>query len=724
MLLRYIFKHIRRSALTNALFCLLLALAGALLALSAGLWYSVYRSELALERNITTIAVTDTLAISRYAERNAWLHDYYNPEIVVRVDPIHKQKEIYDFIGRNVYQSGQVRLDDRRVYGAYAQGMQSVPYRLVEADTTGVYARYLESSPQSAAAFVVFCESTEETYHVNFDEEAGKYRLMRSTLARFTVEQNVYLHSGRYSTRTVTGYFPYSNPDGSAPVVEGKRYLIAGTRYNQGSYSPTWYNAFPGKDIANGLYMDILGDRYDIVEVGTLSDLGDIDQDVNVLLQRNYGVTAGDLPLAIAARAPVYDDALSYEGCTWFELDGSLEDALASDRGADIRTALSVAEATYNSVSVITTDDLNSFLRFNQRIARIVEGRAFRADEIEGGSRVCVISGQLAELNGFAVGDSIALRIYPTFLSRTDSAWHPNPYHPYLAMTEPTEYRIVGIYSGPTQEMNDNAISPNTVIIPASSFSGIESDALGGLEARSANSLLADVFGRNAGSTTVGGESLQPGVGQPPPTIRYAPPVLDTIIIPNGSLDEAKAQIETMAGWCAPFFRYYDQGYATLKPVLANLRVSLAWVLCLSAVGWVVALVMFSLFYIGRKRKETSLLSGIGVGRAECALWVFAQGALVVALSCCIVIGVSLPLYGDVLDESVSASREYTDSLRDYTLSDAETVGVQLILPVEKEPAGVFAAAVGELVLLLAVSALLSLRVSKRRSLSERKEVG
>ena len=67
MFFRYILKNFRRSAVTNALFCLLLVLAGALFALSAGLWYSSYKSERDLDKIITTIAIPDVYAIRRYA---------------------------------------------------------------------------------------------------------------------------------------------------------------------------------------------------------------------------------------------------------------------------------------------------------------------------------------------------------------------------------------------------------------------------------------------------------------------------------------------------------------------------------------------------------------------------------------------------------------------------------------------------------------------------------
>ncbi|MCL2249167.1 MAG: ABC transporter permease [Oscillospiraceae bacterium] len=62
-MLKYIFKQMRRSAVTNALFTLLLALSGALLCITAALWFTAERSLRDVDEIITTIGMPDMRGI-------------------------------------------------------------------------------------------------------------------------------------------------------------------------------------------------------------------------------------------------------------------------------------------------------------------------------------------------------------------------------------------------------------------------------------------------------------------------------------------------------------------------------------------------------------------------------------------------------------------------------------------------------------------------------------
>ena len=62
-MLKYIFKQLRRNVITNTLFCLLLALSGALLCITAALWFTAQRSLRDVDEIITTIAMPDMRGI-------------------------------------------------------------------------------------------------------------------------------------------------------------------------------------------------------------------------------------------------------------------------------------------------------------------------------------------------------------------------------------------------------------------------------------------------------------------------------------------------------------------------------------------------------------------------------------------------------------------------------------------------------------------------------------
>lgn len=712
MFLRYILKNFRRRAVTNALFCLLLVLAGALFALSAGLWYSSYKSERDLDRNTTTIAIPDVYAIRRYSMSRTnnldfseysdymiygmSLEDFLNYYAYSGYNRAHEimRDAIYDHvmsqINEKVYASGLLELDDRRAYGAYTPGIRSVPYRLTE---HGISDYLVEEFPQFVAAFIVECTGVEETFRLERESNSTPFTLTRAFVADFSVEEDIYVHHGRRLTRTVTGYFPFTNPDGSAPVEAGKRYIVVGNKYSQsgGTYTnnPTWYNDLPtNRNIPNGLYIDILHPEYDLIETAEINALYEISD--NILLPLMVmGIHEDSLPIIMQDRVPRYDTDLGYEGHAWFEIDGSLEEALASGRGEYISTALSVAEVSYNSLMVLTTNDVNSLIRFNQRTNRITEGRTLSERDISGGAQVCLISENLAELNNLSVGDRLPLQLYnSTFAKVSDgdrSAWPLNPYNPTRMLTEPLEYVIVGIYSGLSQEMNDYAISPNTVIIPAKSFGGID----------------------------------EPDYNAPPAVNK--PPLLYTIIVPNDKIEDVKAQIDSIAGDYSKLFRFYDQGYSSLKPILANLRFGMTWIMIISAIGWAIAVIMFSLFYTGRVKRGTSLLSGLGVRRRGGFGWVFSQCSIVIVTAQCIVLACTLPVFGSILDTALVFAKEVSDSYRNYTLSDMNIAGgLRFALPLDKTPIGAVSAVVLMVAALLLISGFISARAAKRNSLMGR----
>jgi len=212
MFISYITKNMRRSALTNALFCVLLVLAGALLALSAGLWYSTWTSERELEDIITTIAIPDRYAVRAYADdyvvRNdltdfetpdgrLFTFDMYGDNLRRYVSPFI-QLEVMNTISEKVFRSGVFETDDRRIYGAYVPGLVSAPIRQTENQASGTL---IENSPQSIAAFIVTCDNVEQVYesYVQTGSDRLEISLTRALLADFTVEEEICLHEGRLS---------------------------------------------------------------------------------------------------------------------------------------------------------------------------------------------------------------------------------------------------------------------------------------------------------------------------------------------------------------------------------------------------------------------------------------------------------------------------------------------------------------------------------------------
>jgi len=731
----------RRSAFTNALFCMLLILAGALFTLSSGLWYSVNRTRQNLDEITTTIAMPDMMAIRRYATSAAedsfrnrdtsglssmeiidenttafhfpdgftvilensgnmkyifqdgtenefyigpneikWYKSYYIEELVVR----EIEDSVYD------YDLDIFDRDDRRVYGGYVPGINSVAFGFSE-DLD--YDAFIESLPQSAAAFIVKCTEVIETFQLH---GFGIDMVNRSYVGRFEVEENLYVHNGRRPSRTLTAYFPASNPDGSAPVEEGKRYILSGHNYAQGERGPSWYSwqFFPTNLIMpNALYVGPLGSKSDSEIIGYFEAFHELPSDISINIVHNsywQDTEISDMfPMSIRELIPKVDEKLGHEGLTWFELDGSLEEALNSDRGKQIEDGLSLARVSANSLQVLTTNDVNSIFRFNQRVNKIVNGRTISAIEHEEGARVCIISNLLAEENDLSVGDILPMQLYNVVLGQlrtvsAESAWIPSLYRPNLELTEPLEYEIVGIYSGLRQEMRDHTITSNVVIIPASSFDGLDEETGG--------------FPRTWLETS------------------NAPPLLNALIIPNGQVAEAKERLENITEGFSSFFRFFDQGYARLVPILENLHFGMSWILALSATGWLVSLVMFSLFYTGRRIKDMSLLYGLGVSKAKCFWWVFTQCGVIILAANGIVIAALLPVYENILESALYISSEFTEVYRNFTLSDMSIAGgIRFTLPLDRTVMGMVYAVAGSAFILLITSCIIIARATKNR---------
>jgi len=130
---------------------------------------------------------------------------------------------------------------------------------------------------------------------------------------------------------------------------------------------------------------------------------------------------------------------------------------------------------------------------------------------------------------------------------------------------------------------------------------------------------------------------------------------------------------------------------------------------------------MFSLFYVARKKRETALLSGFGVSKAQSFRWVFTQSAAVVIIAQGAVLTVVSFFFKRILNAAISISASFTAGYRNFALSEMEiTGGLQIELPLDATLTGVLAAAAGMALLLLIVSGILSARAALSNSLMRR----
>jgi len=691
-MLKYIGKQIRRSVVTNALFCLLLTLAGTLLCISAGLWYSAHKALLDIDETITTIAIPDRVAINRFAIQ---LVDSQNPDIdlnleedmIFYVDSIRETElDIFRRIREEVYTSRLLQMDQRRIFNAFAEGIEPLTLRIMG---VGVEPFIAEHSGQALAAFVVTCELLTSEYTTRHDwdwidgEVITLVTIEKVHEARFLVNEVLQLHPVNIAPHYISIKFVL-NHDGSAPFETGKQYVVSGR------FERNW-----GID---GLVLE----TPDVETVSTVLDLlhsnDEYREFVNAPSWQSFFFDAMSFPIEIVEYSYVRQLEENDGWQSFLEVEGSLEETMASDRWLPMKESMEGNRIAADSFQVITTNDPNSLPRFNQNRNLFDEGRTFTPREIREGMRVCIVSREFADHNELIVGDTLPLQLYNTVLGLMEVSymisdgimgtglfWIPSVYQRDLEISVPEEFTVVGIYNTIRTDRNEYAIPPNTVIIPNSSFGELTGEPAS----------IFDTSGR-------------------------APILLNSLIVPNGRINETKDVISSIVPGYGGLFRFFDQGYDSLITTLGNLRFGMTWILTLTAAGWLVVLFIFLMFYVARKRKEGALLYALGVSRAKRFIWIFTQCATLILVALGISIAVSLPLYGDILDIAAGVAQEFTDSFRNLTLSEAADSGLRNRIPLDRSPLALIITVAGASLITLITAGFLTKRSVAFRSMAEK----
>ena len=146
---------------------------------------------------------------------------------------------------------------------------------------------------------------------------------------------------------------------------------------------------------------------------------------------------------------------------TWNRYSAQSEEVNAILDFCGLRTGL---------IPVIATDGLNNILQFQQGEAVVTKGRGFTDDEIENGSRVCVISENMSTENGLSVGGYLSMRLtWSTFGETENDAAYAYGATAHNAFFDNGGYKIVGIYKN-SGAGNFNFV-PDSIYIARTSIS-------------------------------------------------------------------------------------------------------------------------------------------------------------------------------------------------------------------------------------------------------------
>ena len=214
---KYVAKQMKRSLFTNILFCLLLSLAGALLCLTAGLWFSAQRALRDIDEVITTIALPDF----SLAEEDERLQEAR--ALALNIDLLEHD--------------GLLERDNRRIFNAFANEVKPIP---IPVRGIGVDVAMARVTPPGFVAFAVTVHRMEYTpfldgslWLAGENVESISYTFTQTILA---VNEALYIHPD-LPVPMFIGVDNKRFSDGSLAFEEGGRYIVMGNL----RLSDTWH---------------------------------------------------------------------------------------------------------------------------------------------------------------------------------------------------------------------------------------------------------------------------------------------------------------------------------------------------------------------------------------------------------------------------------------------------------------------------------------------------
>jgi hypothetical protein len=317
-------------------------------------------------------------------------------------------------------------------------------------------------------------------------------------------------------------------------------------------------------------------------------------------------------------------------------------------RWLELAKAMDVSEHTY---PVIPTDSTQLLMSFYNGNSSILEGRGITAEEYAQGQRVCLISQQFAELNHYAVGDTLPVSLYYADYRDSASRDFPpdglpvgNPNHLLNAqgkcyeVFDHSDYTVVGIYN----EINQVSYSEGYdmagfgVVVPAAS-----------VRSSDANNILD--YGPMKGFNTV--FQIPNGTVEMYMERWHA-------VSAAGNGDRAKSNIE---------ITIYDKGYTQIKAGLLQIQQVAAALLISGLLVTILILLFFCNLFIGKQKRRTAIERSLGMDKRSCTISLLTGVLAIVLLGTCIGCVAGYTLSGAVtsllsaLSKSVSFSTEFSN---------------------------------------------------------------
>ena len=276
-----------------------------------------------------------------------------------------------------------------------------------------------------------------------------------------------------------------------------------------------------------------------------------------------------------------------------------------------------------HSFGVMTINDLDGIPAFHLGNMFMRGGRAITDDEYASGSRVCIISRDLAKAQRWKVGSKINFNFYIYDYFTNSTAWDNN-LAPLYTYTDPDhffdsgEYEVVGIYDvrpmTGSSTISEAAISVpwNTIYIPEKSLTNAPAE-----EDRPVTGALLTIWLENG--------KIEPFIER-----------MNELGITGAKQGDYEAR-----------FTFYDQGYSRIQPSLEALSGTAELLLILSSSLLVIAALLLAFFYAQSQKQSIGTMRLLGCSKAR---------AFAAVMLSALIIAVTGALIGAAIGHALTAS--------------------------------------------------------------------
>lgn len=557
-------KKILRTPLKSFLFLLLLTTSGILLGLGLSLFITANDTVKNANKMFTTIAVPNI--------KNMWKDSHnYSRDVDIRAKfdgdlwGINWQKsligtsKLYYQVLEDCLKSEIANIDLRKSYLASSDDLNPVLY-------SGDKYHSELSLYYKIAVLDVICEDIKFDY---YDSEVTY---------NFKVNDALVIHPSYEVPKTIRIEYELENKEN---IEIGKRYLVSGGhnfKNNDGKITSVLFSNSFWPYLGDKSFDYIKNEEVRIIEAD-ISKFIEVNEDINVLLNRSENIEYKKMV-----------DNLDF-----------------------------ISKSAY----IISTNNINSVFHFNQKKARIIDGREISSIEYEQGEKVCLISSEYAQFNDLKVEDEIRLSFsdakYYTcdyYQYTVEPVWFLNLNPFYISKSNEQTFKVVGIYKAPKWSYNSDyfTISSNTIFVPTKSVDMSE--------------ISHSIVGKS--------NDIE--------TYDHVPPNLFSIIIPNDRIEEFKAEMEDKG--VGRYLLYYDQGYSSVKGVLKTLYQNSIIILEICVIAWILVLVLFILLYILKEKKDAGIMLSLGLG---------AKKTFIQLILSCILLTLPSTITGAIISNSLEA---------------------------------------------------------------------